>query len=164
MTRTTKQLAKTALPVELKAAMGEQGNTKNAANIVVFHDAARTVRFDNTQWDGGTRNAYFIWHFGRSDMASAYAHEGQEVTLGDDWALVILSHFMGQECKPTIYVKDTVLARFFGVQLDTLAESGMPSAIQADYLDDAAQSGNFPKATAKKFAKVAASLRSINNV
>jgi hypothetical protein len=164
MVRTTKQLAKTALPVELKAAMKEEGNTKNAANVVVFHDDTRTVRFCNTQWDGGSRNAYYIWHFGRSDMASAYGHEGQEVTLGDDWALVILSHFMGQECKPTVYVKDAALARFFGVQLDEIQVAGMPSAVQADYLDDAAQSGNFPKLTAKKFAKVAAALRSINNV
>lgn len=168
-TTTIKTRAK-FLPAALRDAIKGEGFNKQAVTLVVVNDDTFRETTYNTQWDGGTHNAYYTYYFGRAgvsvqlDRDFCVENDTRDVPAG--LARVQLSHFCGKECHPAVTVRNADLVAFFGIE--TPAEiAEMPAEIKADWLcDEADQMGTTraEKSKAKAYREAAELIRLVCGV
>lgn len=159
MTRTATIVAKSFLPAGIKDSMKAAGNRKNKAQIVVFSDDSRRVNVCDTQWDGGTRNTYHVFHITAEAFYGINPAENTELALDAGYALVVFHAFCGKDCMPTIYVRSADLAKFFGA---TECPNEIPGEYAADWCEEYA--GNLKPKQAKQYRQAAEALRLLTKV
>lgn len=159
MSRTSKKVTKSFLPAAVKTAMKENNVRKNFAHIVTFADPTRTIRACDTQYSGGTRNAYYTLAHGASGFVRLWLEEGAEFTIPEGYAVVILAEFCGQTCAPQIYIRNQDAPAFFGVE-GYPAE--LPAEVAADWIEEQAEHAKPQKK--KRLVAAANALRELYSV
>lgn len=138
-TITTKTSMKN-LPAAVAAHIkGEMRSTRRNVRVCVVNDDAWTLFANNVLWDGGSHNEYNWFAFATETINTEFSgfREGERVKMVEGAAILEVSHFCGQECDPTVYVRNTDLAKFYGIDLP--AEfAGMPAEVAADWMNEAA--------------------------
>lgn len=140
------------LPAGLNIALRVAGCTKRKVDLRIINDDTHKPTAHNTEWDGGSRDYIHFFEFGASSMSVAadWLIEGQEIPFGLEQAVVVLSLFQGEECNPTVYVRNTELFALYGF---TVPE-GMPAEVCCDWLEEQAENakpkaGNLMRVTAQ---------------
>lgn len=136
-TTTTKTSAKNlpeAVANHIKNAMR---STRRNVRVCVVNDDTWTLYANNTLWDGGSHNEYNLFNMIEGTAHFAGFRECANVEIPADCVILEVSHFCGQECDPTVYVRNTDLAAFYGVELPT-EFVGLPAEIAADWCNEQA--------------------------
>lgn len=107
----------------------------------------------DTRWGGGTRCEFQTLRFEADwiTRSRVSAEEGDGIPVLPGRPVVETGTFCGQDRGVRVYLRDTDLARFFGLDVP----EGMPALIAADYAEERAE---FLKPTAAKRVKALAAL------
>jgi hypothetical protein len=164
-TTTTKTGVKN-LPAKLAAAIRAGGCTRRNCRVVVVNDDSFSLKAYNTRWDGGSYCGYFGFDIGGDHWTTRQPGESEQVEIRAGEVVAVVSYFCGQECDPVVYVRNTDLAAFYGVELPAEFQ-GMPAEVAADWVNERAGvkvAGRRATAEEKAYRLAAEMLRTLTAV